>query len=99
VVKLVYTPALGAGTARCGGSSPLLGTESFGNAEVVTNNNFWVYTPCLGEVPQGVEVQVLSSAQSKAMGRERANCFARVRGLEDAEYVVTSPTTGGGSET
>jgi hypothetical protein len=27
VVKLVYTPALGAGTARFGGSSPLSGTK------------------------------------------------------------------------
>ena len=27
VVKLVYTYALGAYTARCGGSSPLIGTE------------------------------------------------------------------------
>ena len=40
-----------------------------------------------------MEVQVLSSAQMKRSGmqcRERANCLARVRGLEDVEVTATS---------
>ena len=43
VVKLVDTPDLGSGAARCGGSSPLLGNIA-GNNPIV-----WVQIPALAD--------------------------------------------------